>query len=85
MAEDSTFYGDLFAHVVQYRGKLYLEDGPHRALRAALSSNGGDALLHARIHVIDPDCPETVAAPNRNQVAPALGPGRVAESVVKLR
>ena len=34
--EDSTFYGDLFAHVVQWRGELYLEDGLHRALRAAL-------------------------------------------------
>ncbi len=54
MADDSTFYGDLFAHVVQYRGELYLEDGLHRALRAALSSSS-DALLHARIHVIDQD------------------------------
>jgi Arc/MetJ family transcription regulator len=54
LADDSTFYGDLFAHVVQYRGELYLEDGLHRALRAALGS-GGDALLHARIHVIDPE------------------------------
>ena len=53
LADDSTFYGDLFAHVVEYRGELYLEDGLHRALRAALGS-GGDALLHARIHVIDP-------------------------------
>jgi hypothetical protein len=54
LAEDSTFYGDIFAHVVEYRGELYLEDGLHRALRAALGS-GGDALLHARIHVIDAD------------------------------
>ncbi len=53
LADDSTFYGDLFAHVVEYRGELYLEDGLHRALRAALAS-GSDALLHARIHVIDP-------------------------------
>jgi Arc/MetJ family transcription regulator len=54
LADDSTFYGDLFAHIVAYRGELYLEDGLHRALRAALGS-GGDALLHARIHVVDPD------------------------------
>jgi Arc/MetJ family transcription regulator len=54
MADDSTFYGDLFAHVVAYQGELYLEDGLHRALRAALSSSN-DALLHARIHVLDPD------------------------------
>ena len=36
LAEDSTFYGDLFPHVVQWNGALYLEDGLHRALRAAL-------------------------------------------------
>ncbi len=37
LAEDSTFYGDLFAHVVSWHGTLYLEDGLHRAVRAALS------------------------------------------------
>ena len=31
--EDSTFFGDLFAHVVAWHGDLYLEDGLHRALR----------------------------------------------------
>ncbi|NLE96548.1 MAG: type II toxin-antitoxin system VapB family antitoxin [Propionibacterium sp.] len=36
LEEDSTFYGDLFAHVIRYQGELYLEDGLHRALRAAL-------------------------------------------------
>ena len=45
--EDSTFYGDLFAHVVQWRGDLYLEDGLHRALRAALQQR---SVLHARVH-----------------------------------
>ena len=30
LAEDSTFYGDLFPHVVQWNGGLYLEDGLHR-------------------------------------------------------
>ncbi len=44
--EDSTFYGDLFAHVVQWRGELYLEDGLHRALRAALQQRN---VLHARV------------------------------------
>lgn len=48
--EDSTFYGDLFAHVVQWRGELYLEDGLHRALRAALQQR---SVLHARVHVIE--------------------------------
>jgi Arc/MetJ family transcription regulator len=45
--EDSTFYGDLFAHVVRWRGELYLEDGLHRALRAALQQR---TVLHARVH-----------------------------------
>jgi Arc/MetJ family transcription regulator len=47
--EDSTFFGDLFAHVVEWRGELYLEDGLHRALRAALQQRH---VLHARIHVV---------------------------------
>lgn len=50
LSEDSTFYGDLFAHVVQWQGGLYLEDGLHRALRAALQQR---PTLHARVLVID--------------------------------
>ncbi len=50
LAEDSTFYGDLFAHVVQWQGELYLEDGLHRALRAALQQR---PTLHARVLVLD--------------------------------
>ncbi|ACZ29274.1 hypothetical protein Xcel_0235 [Xylanimonas cellulosilytica DSM 15894] len=46
LAEDSTFYGDLFAHVVEYQGVLYLEDGLHRAVRAALQQR---PVLHARV------------------------------------
>jgi len=46
LAEDSTFYGDLFAHVVQWRGELYLEDGLHRAVRAALAQR---TMLHVRV------------------------------------
>jgi len=44
--EDSTFYGDLFAHVIAWRGELYLEDGLHRALRTALQQRH---FLHARV------------------------------------
>ena len=44
--EDSTFYGDLFAHVVEWQGDLYLEDGLHRALRAALQQR---QTMHARV------------------------------------
>ncbi|MFC0629512.1 type II toxin-antitoxin system VapB family antitoxin [Kribbella sp. NBC_01245] len=48
--EDSTFYGDLFAHVVEYQGEMFLEDGLHRALRAALQQR---LVLHARVLVVD--------------------------------
>jgi len=44
--DDSTFYGDLFAHVVEWRDEYYLEDGVHRALRAALQQRH---VLHARV------------------------------------
>ena len=49
LSEESTFYGDLFAHVVQWEGTLYLEDGLHRALRAALQQRPA---LHARVLVL---------------------------------
>ena len=48
--EDSTFYGDLFAHVVEFKGEMYLEDGLHRALRAALQQR---LVLHARVLVVE--------------------------------
>jgi Arc/MetJ family transcription regulator len=50
--EDSTFYGDLFAHVVEWHGEYYLEDGLHRALRAALQQR---LVLHARVHTLTGD------------------------------
>ena len=50
LEEDSTFYGDLFAHVVEWQGTLYLEEGLHRALRAALAQR---QTLHARVLVLD--------------------------------
>jgi len=49
LAEDSTFYGDLFPHVVEWNGGLYLEDGLHRALRAALQQR---TQIHARVLVL---------------------------------
>jgi Arc/MetJ family transcription regulator len=48
--EDSTFFGDLFAHVVEWHGELYLEDGLHRALRAALQQRN---VVHARVFVLE--------------------------------
>jgi Arc/MetJ family transcription regulator len=50
LAEDSTFFGDLFPHVVQFQGILYLEDGLHRAVRTALHQR---TAIHARVLVID--------------------------------
>ena len=49
LAEDSTFYGDLFPHVVEWQGGLYLEDGLHRALRAALQQRNQ---IHARVFAL---------------------------------
>ena len=46
LSRDQTLYGDLFAHVVDWRGTLYLEDGLHRAVRAALAKS---TVLHARV------------------------------------
>ena len=50
LAEDSTFYGDLFCHVIEYDGVLYLDDGLHRAVHAALQQRN---VLHVRIAKID--------------------------------
>ncbi|MGH3327620.1 MAG: type II toxin-antitoxin system VapB family antitoxin [Streptomycetales bacterium] len=50
LSEESTFYGDLFPHVVRWQGELYLEDGLHRALRAALAQR---TMMHARVLELD--------------------------------
>jgi len=50
LSDESTFYGDLFAHVVYFDGRYYLEDGLHRALRAALQQR---TVLHARVLNVD--------------------------------
>ena len=50
LADESTFYGDLFPHAVQWQGDIYLEDGVHRALRAALQQRHS---LHVRVLVLD--------------------------------
>jgi Arc/MetJ family transcription regulator len=36
LSEEPTLPGDLFPHVVRWCGELFLEEGLHRALRAAL-------------------------------------------------
>nr|WP_299570669.1 type II toxin-antitoxin system VapB family antitoxin [uncultured Williamsia sp.] len=58
LSEDSTFYGDLFAHVVRWHGEMYLEDGLHRAVRSALRNRH---IIHARLLDLDalhPEAPE---------------------------
>lgn len=56
LSEDSTFYGDLFPHAVRWRGVVYLEDGLHRAVRAALRNR---VVLHARVYeMYEPPPPE---------------------------
>lgn len=50
LSEDSTFYGDLFPHAVKWRSVTYLEDGLHRAVRAALRNR---TVLHARLLDLD--------------------------------
>ncbi len=50
LADDSTFYGDLFPHAVHWHGELYLEDGLHRALRAALEQRN---TIHVRVLDLD--------------------------------
>lgn len=66
--DDSTFFGDLFAHVVSWRGSLYLETGLHRALRAALQ---GRTAIHARVLDLDATGQQTCAPPPPAPPAPA--------------
>ncbi|WP_456858067.1 type II toxin-antitoxin system VapB family antitoxin [Geodermatophilus sp. SYSU D00691] len=59
LADDSTFYGDLFPHAVLWHGELYLEDGLHRALRAALQQRN---VIHVRVLDLDALMPVSQAA-----------------------
>jgi Arc/MetJ family transcription regulator len=52
LAEDSTFYGDMFGHVVSWQGELYLDDGLHRAVQAALHQR---STIHVRIARLSDD------------------------------
>jgi Arc/MetJ family transcription regulator len=73
LAKDSTFYGDLFPHVVLWQGELYLEDGLHRALRAALHQR---IVLHARVLDLNshPSAEGRTAAQARPGGDPTPGP-----------
>jgi Arc/MetJ family transcription regulator len=79
LADDSTFYGDLFPHAVQWRGELYLEDGLHRALRAALQQRN---VIHVR--VLDLDALQPVQAQGYgvgSGAAPSVVSGPTTESL----
>jgi Arc/MetJ family transcription regulator len=71
LAEDSTFYGDLFPHAVQWHGELYLEDGLHRALRAALQQRN---VIHVRVLDLDALMPVTPASGPTTESLPAQPP-----------
>ena len=73
LADDSTFYGDLFPHAVQWRGDLYLEDGLHRALRSALQQR---TVIHVR--VLDLDALPAVASDPAAGAAPPPAPSTAA-------
>ena len=60
--DESTFYGDLFPHAVQWEGEIYLEDGMHRALRAALQQRH---TLHVRVLDLDEFKPTRPATAKR--------------------
>ena len=66
LADDSTFYGDLFPHAVQWKGELYLEDGLHRALRAALQQRN---VIHVRVLDLDTLVPAEQSAPTTTAIA----------------
>ncbi|KGH45874.1 transcriptional regulator [Modestobacter caceresii] len=69
LADDSTFYGDLFPHAVQWNGETYLEDGLHRALRAALQQRN---VIHVRVLDLDSLMPaQTPAESNSADASPA--------------
>jgi Arc/MetJ family transcription regulator len=46
LSDDSTFYGDLFPHIISDKGELSLENGVHSTLRAALQQRD---VIHARV------------------------------------
>ncbi len=73
LADDSTFYGDLFPHAVQWQGELYLEDGLHRALRSALQQRN---VIHVR--VLDLDSLSVSASPATAAMEPPSGPSTAA-------
>jgi Arc/MetJ family transcription regulator len=50
LSDDPTLPGDLFPHAVRWCGELFLEEGLHRALRAALQQR---TTLNIRILDLD--------------------------------
>lgn len=60
--DDSTFFGDLFPHVIKWKGELYLDNGVHRALRAAL---GQQEFIHARVLTLS-ESGEPILVPSAN-------------------
>ncbi|MFT4087089.1 MAG: type II toxin-antitoxin system VapB family antitoxin [Gordonia sp. (in: high G+C Gram-positive bacteria)] len=86
LSEDSTFYGDLFAHVVQFQGELYLEDGLHRAVRSALRNR---TIIHARLFDLDEHLARNLGAASasgpQQQAAPRSAPQPAVDSQARWR
>ncbi len=85
LADDSTFYGDLFPHAVQWKGELYLEDGLHRCLRAALQQR---TAVHVRVLNLDDISRfggETSDTPEGSGAAAAAGAATAAGSAAAAR
>lgn len=69
LASDATIFGDLFCHVVRWNDELYLEDGLHRAVRAALQQR---QVIHAR--VLDVDALQgVIAVPSKSATSQPQG------------
>jgi Arc/MetJ family transcription regulator len=75
LSEDSTFYGDLFAHAVRWHGDMYLEDGLHRAVRSALRNRH---IIHARLLDLDnlPDLSSSGPGIGVESLSPPTDPER---------
>lgn len=81
LSEDSTFYGDLFAHVVRWHGETYLEDGLHRAVRSALRNRH---IIHARMLDLDAIDPARPVVDQIEASSAPTGPLRAARSITRI-
>jgi hypothetical protein len=58
--------GDRYPHVIDWQGRLYLEDGHHRTTRAALN---GEHTIEARVLTISDEARDTLLEAHGNRAA----------------